>query len=128
MSCLCTFNFIPNIWECPCNSYILNGNSSNFERLLITLHINMEVSSDIFLRVFRIFHQKGCTNKSSIFHMGITISFSKEKMATSFSGGRSRSTQREPPTMGKYHLRLRAECTFFCNIQSRAFLSKITFN
>jgi hypothetical protein len=39
-------------------------------------------------------------------------------MATSFSGGRSRSTQREPPTMGKqlvklYHLQLRVECTLF---------------
>ena len=73
----CPFN--EKICTCTCNSYILNGNSSNFERLLITLHITMEVSSDIFLRVFRIFHQKGCTNKSSIFHMGITISFSKEK-------------------------------------------------
>jgi hypothetical protein len=42
-------------------------------------------------------------------------------MATSFSGGRSR---REPPTMDKqlvnYHLRLRVECTLFCNLQSRA--------
>jgi hypothetical protein len=45
-------------------------------------------------------------------------------MATSFSGGRSQSTGREPPTMGKelelYHLRLRVECTLFCNLQSRA--------
>jgi hypothetical protein len=38
---------------------------------------------------------------------------------TVFSGGRSRSTRREPPTMGKatgqlfYHLRLRVECTLF---------------
>jgi hypothetical protein len=44
-------------------------------------------------------------------------------MANNFSGGRSRSTQREPPTMGKqlvklYHLRLRVECTLFCNLQS----------
>jgi hypothetical protein len=43
-------------------------------------------------------------------------------MATSFSGGRSR---REPPTMSKqlvnfYHLRLRVQCTFFCNLQSQA--------
>jgi hypothetical protein len=37
-----------------------------------------------------------------------------------FSGGRSRSIRREPPTMGKYHLRLRVECTLFCNLQSRA--------
>ena len=46
-------------------------------------------------------------------------------MATSFSGGRSRSTRREPPIMGqatgKLHpLRLRVECTLFCNLQSRA--------
>ena len=32
---------------------------------------------------------------------------------------------RDPPTMGKqlenfYHLRLRVECTLFCNLQSRA--------
>jgi len=40
-----------------------------------------------------------------------------------FSGGGSRSTRREPLTMGKqlelYHLRLRVECTLFCNLQSR---------
>jgi hypothetical protein len=47
-------------------------------------------------------------------------------MATSFSGGRSRNTRREPPTMGKYftgklyHLQLRVEYTLFCNLQSRA--------
>jgi len=40
-------------------------------------------------------------------------------MATSFSGGRSPSIRREPPTMGKqvvnfYHLRMRVECTLFC--------------
>ena len=39
-------------------------------------------------------------------------------MATSFSGGRSRSIRREPPTMGKlngklYYLRLWVECTLF---------------
>ena len=39
-------------------------------------------------------------------------------MTTSFSGGRSRSTWREPLTMGKqlvnfYHLRMRVECTLF---------------
>jgi hypothetical protein len=34
-------------------------------------------------------------------------------MATSFSGGRSRSTRGEPPTMELYHLRQRVECTFF---------------
>jgi hypothetical protein len=39
-------------------------------------------------------------------------------MVTSFSGGRSRSTMREPPTLGKqlvnfYDLRLRVECTLF---------------
>jgi len=43
-------------------------------------------------------------------------------MATSFSGGGSRSTQREPAqATGKlYHLRLRVECTLFCNLQSWA--------
>jgi hypothetical protein len=46
-------------------------------------------------------------------------------MATSFSGGGNRSTRREPPTMGKQlvnfiTLRLRVECTLFCNLQSRA--------
>ena len=44
-------------------------------------------------------------------------------MATSFSGGRSWSTRRQPPTMGKqlvYHLRLRVEWTLFCNLQSWA--------
>ena len=45
-------------------------------------------------------------------------------MVTSFSGGGSRSTRREPSTMGKqlvnfYHLQLRVECTLFCNLQSR---------
>ena len=44
-------------------------------------------------------------------------------IATSFSGGGSRSTWREPPTLGKqlvklYHLWLRVECTLFCNLQS----------
>jgi hypothetical protein len=39
-------------------------------------------------------------------------------MATSFSGGGSQSTRREPPTMGKqlvnfYHLQLRIQCTLF---------------
>ena len=43
-------------------------------------------------------------------------------MATNFSGGRSR---REPPTKGKQlvnfiHMRLRVECTLFCNLQTRA--------
>ena len=46
-------------------------------------------------------------------------------MVNSFSGGGSRSTRREPSTMGKqlvncYHLQLRVECTLFCNLQSRA--------
>jgi len=45
-------------------------------------------------------------------------------MATCFSGGGSRSTWREPPTMGKqlvnYHLQLRVKYTLFCNLQSRA--------
>ena len=47
-------------------------------------------------------------------------------MATSFSGGRSWSTWREPSTICKqlvnYHLRLRVECTLFCNLQSRAWI------
>jgi hypothetical protein len=42
-------------------------------------------------------------------------------MATSLSGEWSRNTQREPPTTGsRYHLRLRVECTLFCNLQSWA--------
>ena len=46
-------------------------------------------------------------------------------MATSFSGGRSRSTRKEPadhgPATGKLHfLRLQVECTLFGNLQSRA--------
>jgi hypothetical protein len=46
-------------------------------------------------------------------------------MVTSFSGGRSRSTRREPPTNWQatgqlYYLRLRVECTLFSNLQSRA--------
>jgi hypothetical protein len=46
-------------------------------------------------------------------------------MATSFSGGRSRSTRREPTDHGQatgklYHMRLRVECTCFCNLQRRA--------
>ena len=40
--------------------------------------------------------------------------------ATSFRGGRSRSTRREPPTMGKQRVNLRVECTHFCNLQSQA--------
>ena len=39
-------------------------------------------------------------------------------MATSFSGGRSRSTRREPPTMGKQLVSF-ITCTLFCNLQSR---------
>jgi hypothetical protein len=40
-------------------------------------------------------------------------------MVNSFSGGGSRSTRREPSTMGKqlvnfYHLQLRVECTLLC--------------
>jgi hypothetical protein len=43
-------------------------------------------------------------------------------MATSFSGGRSQNTRREPPIMGKQlvNLWLRVEFTLFCNLQSRA--------
>jgi hypothetical protein len=46
-------------------------------------------------------------------------------MATSFSGGRSRSTQREPPTMGKQRVNFitcgcESSAPFFCNLQSRA--------
>jgi hypothetical protein len=45
-------------------------------------------------------------------------------MATSFSGGRSRSTQRKPPTMDKQLVNL-ITCGYessapFCNLQSRA--------
>jgi hypothetical protein len=38
-------------------------------------------------------------------------------MATSFSVGRSRSTRREPPTMGKQLVNF---ITLFCNLQSRS--------
>ena len=45
-------------------------------------------------------------------------------MATSFSGGRSRSTWREPPTMGKQLVTLSLATAGrvhpFCNLQSRA--------
>ena len=45
-------------------------------------------------------------------------------MATSFSGGRSRSIQREPPTMGKQLVTLSLAAASrvhpFCNLQSRA--------
>ena len=45
-------------------------------------------------------------------------------MATSFSGGRSRSTRGEPPTMGKQLVNLSlaaaSRVTLFCNLQSRA--------
>ena len=43
-------------------------------------------------------------------------------MVTSFSGGGSQSTWREPPTMGKQlvNLQLRVEWTFFCNLPSQA--------
>jgi hypothetical protein len=45
-------------------------------------------------------------------------------MATSFSGGRNRSTLREPPTMGKQLVNcitwLRIECTSICNLQNQA--------
>jgi hypothetical protein len=44
-------------------------------------------------------------------------------MATSFSGGRSLSTQRTTDhgqaTGNLYHLRLQVEYTYFCNLQSR---------
>ena len=48
-------------------------------------------------------------------------------MATSFSGWRSQSTRREPPTMGKQlvNLRLQVRCTFFCNLQSQAWTHAI---
>jgi len=45
-------------------------------------------------------------------------------MATSFSGGRSRSTRREPPTMGKQLVNFitwgcDSNAPFFCKLQSR---------
>jgi hypothetical protein len=45
-------------------------------------------------------------------------------LATSFSDGRSRSTQREPPTMGKQLVNFitcgcESNAPFFCNLQSR---------
>ena len=41
-------------------------------------------------------------------------------MATSFSGGGSQSTRREPPTMGKELVNFITCDTLFCNLQSRA--------
>jgi hypothetical protein len=42
-------------------------------------------------------------------------------MATSFSdGGSWRTTDHGQATGKLYHLRLRVECTLFCNLQSRA--------
>jgi len=45
-------------------------------------------------------------------------------MATSFSDGRSRSTRREPPTMGKqlvnFSLAAASRVHPFCNLQSQA--------
>ena len=46
-------------------------------------------------------------------------------MATRFSGGGSRSTRREPPTMGKQLVSFitcdrESSAPFFCNLQSRA--------
>ena len=46
-------------------------------------------------------------------------------MSTSFSGGGSRSTRREPPTMGKQLVNFitcgcESSAHFFCNLQSRA--------
>jgi len=46
-------------------------------------------------------------------------------MATSLSGGRSRSTWREPRTMGKQLVNFitygcESSASFFCNLQSRA--------
>jgi hypothetical protein len=57
-------------------------------------------------------------------HMMNNSYISSSSMATSFSGGGSWSTQREPLTMGKqlvnfYHLRLRVKCTLFCNLQNQ---------
>ena len=46
-------------------------------------------------------------------------------MATSFSGGGSQSTRREPPTMGNQLVNFitcgcESSAPFFCNLQSRA--------
>ena len=42
-------------------------------------------------------------------------------MATSVSGGRRRSTRREPPTIGKQLVNfITCEGTIFCNLQRRA--------
>jgi len=46
-------------------------------------------------------------------------------MATSFNGGRSRSTRREPPTISKQLVNFitcgcESSAPFFCNLQSRA--------
>ena len=58
-----------------------------------------------------------------LFFFCFNATFSNISAISWRSGGGSRSTQREPPTMGKqlvnYHLQLRVECTLFCNLQSR---------
>ena len=41
-------------------------------------------------------------------------------MVTSFSGGRRRSTRKEPPSMGKQLVNATSRVNPFCNLQSRA--------
>jgi hypothetical protein len=70
-----------------------------------------EVENDIFFIIYLIWFIVFNTTFSYI-------------METSFSGGRNLSTLRTTDhgqATGKlYHLRLRVECTLFCNLQSRA--------
>jgi hypothetical protein len=55
--------------------------------------------------------------------LSTSVFFPEDKVATSRSGGRSRSTQRKPPTMGKQLVSLITcgceSSALFCNLQSR---------
>jgi hypothetical protein len=63
------------------------------------------------------------TDQSRIFQTWTILFNFSNIMATSFSGGRSRSTWREPPTMGKQLVNFITfgceSSTLFCNLQSR---------
>jgi hypothetical protein len=66
------------------------------------------------------------TSQSISCHMTLSaMNYLLNIMATSFSGGRSRSTPERTIDHGQatgklYHLRLQVECTLFGNLKSRA--------
>jgi hypothetical protein len=71
-----------------------------------------------------IFHERyNHIGSAEVILLGIKITLTMI-MATSFSGGRSRSTRIEPPTMGKQLVTLSLAAAsrvhLFCNSQSRA--------